>query len=89
MFRILLRKSCQVAMRPRVSIDLFWPLCIFLTIRSVGLLPDYLQIFEQPANWKGNSSLFSGSTGATWSYGQKAFASSFSILEIRLAGRCF
>ena len=45
MFRILLRKSCQVAMRPRVSIDLFWLLCIFLTW-SVGLLPDYLQILE-------------------------------------------
>ena len=68
MFRILLRKSCQVAMRPRVSIDLFWLLCIFLTW-SVGLLPDYLQfqILEQPANWKRSSSLFSGSTGATWS----------------------
>ena len=86
MFRILLRKSCQVAMRPRVSNDLFWLLCIFLTW-SVGLLPDYLQIFEQPANWKRNSSLFLGSTGATWSYGQKAFASSFHILEIRLADR--
>ena len=56
MFRILLRKSCQVAMRPRVSFDLFWLLCIFLTW-SVGLLPDYLQLKSSSSQRTGNEIL--------------------------------
>ena len=38
MFRILLRRSCQVAMRPRVSIDLFWLLCILVECWSAPRL---------------------------------------------------
>ena len=40
---------------------------------GVGLPPDYLKILQKPANWQRNSSLFSGTTGATWSWWTKGF----------------